>query len=106
MAHTLCKNPGSTTVRRWIAEGFIAEKHGKNVEEVAADCFNELISRNLVCAVNNSSNGKVKSCQIHDMVLEYIVAKSSDENFITIVGGHWQTPFPTYKVRRLSGPQE
>ncbi|KAJ1276284.1 hypothetical protein BS78_05G203400 [Paspalum vaginatum] len=65
-------------VRRWIAEG------------------------NLVRAVNNSSNGKVKSCQIHDMVLEYIVAKSSDENFITIVGGHWQTPFPTYKVRRLS----
>nr|CAB3502983.1 unnamed protein product [Digitaria exilis] len=89
-------------IRRWIAEGFIAEKHGKTVEEVAEDCFNELIGRNLVRAVNNRSNGKVKNCQIHDMVLEYIVAKSSDENFITIVGGHWQTPFPTYKVRRLS----
>ncbi|KAF8772310.1 hypothetical protein HU200_005902 [Digitaria exilis] len=85
-------------IRRWIAEGFIAEKHGKIVEEVAEDCFNELICRNLVRAVNNSSNGKVKNCQIHDMVLEYIVAKSSDENFITIVGGHWQTPFPTYKA--------
>ncbi|CAD6256356.1 unnamed protein product [Miscanthus lutarioriparius] len=97
-----CMISRKSLIRRWIAEGFIAEKHGKNVEEVAADCFNELISRNLVCAVNNSSNGKVKSCQIHDMVLEYIVAKSSDENFITIVGGHWQTPFPTYKVRRLS----
>ncbi|KAF8673269.1 hypothetical protein HU200_048823 [Digitaria exilis] len=89
-------------IRRWVAEGFIAEKHGKTVEEVAEDCFNELIGRNLVRAVNNSSNGKVKTCQIHDMVLEYIVSKSSDENFITIVGGHWQTPFPTYKVRRLS----
>lgn len=97
-----CMISRKSLIRRWIAEGFISEKHGKNVEEVAADCFNELISRNLVCAVNNSSNGKVKSCQIHDMVLEYIVAKSSDENFITIVGGHWQTPFPTYKVRRLS----
>ncbi|CAM0878098.1 unnamed protein product [Alopecurus aequalis] len=89
-------------IRRWIAEGFIMEKHGKNVEEVAEDCFNELISRNLIRAVNNSSNGKVKNYQIHDMVLEYIVSKSSDENFITIVGGHWQTPFPSYKVRRLS----
>ncbi|OEL37751.1 hypothetical protein BAE44_0001230 [Dichanthelium oligosanthes] len=89
-------------IRRWIAEGFISDKHGKTVEEVAEDCFNELISRNLIRAVNNSSNGKVKSCQIHDMVLEYIVAKSSDENFITVVGGHWQTPFPSYKVRRLS----
>ncbi|PVH34486.1 hypothetical protein PAHAL_8G230500 [Panicum hallii] len=89
-------------IRRWIAEGFIAEKHGKMIEEIAEDCFNELISRNLTRAVNSSSNGKVKSCQVHDMVLEYIVVKSSDENFITVVGGHWHTPFPTYKVRRLS----
>jgi len=72
------------------------------VQESAEDCFNELISRNLIRAVNNSSNGKVKSCQIHDMVLQYIISKSSDENFITVVGGHWQTPFPSYKVRRLS----
>ncbi|TVU19159.1 hypothetical protein EJB05_35295, partial [Eragrostis curvula] len=89
-------------IRRWIAEGFITEKHGKTIEEVAEDCFHELLGRNLIRAVNNSSNGKVKSCLIHDMVLEYIVLKSCDENFITVVGGHWQTPFPTYKLRRLS----
>ncbi|KAL5204373.1 hypothetical protein ABZP36_009244 [Zizania latifolia] len=89
-------------IRRWIAEGFITEKHGKTVEEVAEDSFNELIGRNLIRPINNSSSGKVKCCQIHDMVLEYIVSKSSDENFITIIGGHWQTPFPSYKVRRLS----
>lgn len=89
-------------IRRWIAEGLITEKHGRMVEEIAEDCFSELISRNLIRAVKNSSNGKVKSCLVHDMVLEYIVAKSSDENFVTVVGGHWQTPFPTYKVRRLS----
>ncbi|KAL5203642.1 hypothetical protein ABZP36_008513 [Zizania latifolia] len=89
-------------IRRWIAEGFITEKHGKTVEEVAEDSFNELIGRNLIRPINNSSNGKVKSWLIHDMVLEYIVSKSSDENFITVIGGHWQTPFPCYKVRRLS----
>jgi disease resistance protein RPM1 len=97
-----CKISRKRLIRRWIAEGFVSDKHGKTVEEVAEDCFNELISRNLIRAVNNSSNGKVKSCQIHDMVLEYIVSKSSEENFITVVGGHWQTPFPSYKVRRLS----
>lgn len=97
-----CQISRKRLIRRWIAEGFISDKHGKTVEEVAEDCFNELISRNLIRAVNNSSNGKVKSCQIHDMVLEYIVSKSSEENFITVVGGHWQTPFPSYKVRRLS----
>ncbi|KAJ1256136.1 hypothetical protein BS78_K078500 [Paspalum vaginatum] len=89
-------------IRRWIAEGFIMEKHGRTADEVAEHCFNDLIDRNLIRAVNSSSNGKVKSCQVHDMVLEYIVVKSSDENFITVVGGHWHTPFPTYKVRRLS----
>uniref|UniRef100_A0A0D3HNU4 Uncharacterized protein n=1 Tax=Oryza barthii TaxID=65489 RepID=A0A0D3HNU4_9ORYZ len=89
-------------IRRWIAEGFITEEHGKTAEEVAEDNLNELIGRNLIKPINNSSNGKVKSCQIHDMVLQYIVSKSSDENFITVIGGHWQTPFPSYKVRRLS----
>uniref|UniRef100_A0A453LF31 Uncharacterized protein n=1 Tax=Aegilops tauschii subsp. strangulata TaxID=200361 RepID=A0A453LF31_AEGTS len=93
-------------IRRWIAEGFIIEKHGRTVEEVAEDYFSELINRNLIRAVNNSSNGKVKNYQIHDMVLEYIVAKSSDENFITVVGGHWQTPFPSYKGTETVRPQK
>jgi disease resistance protein RPM1 len=89
-------------VRRWIAEGFIVEKNGKTVEEVAEDYFNELISRNIIRPVDHSSNGKVKTCQVHDMILEYILAKSSKENFITVVGGHWLTSTPSNKVRRLS----
>jgi disease resistance protein RPM1 len=52
--------------------------------------------------VEHSTNGKVKTCQVHDMILEYIVSKSSEENFITVVGGHWLTPTPSNKVRRLS----
>ncbi|CAL4979955.1 unnamed protein product [Urochloa decumbens] len=89
-------------IRRWISEGFIAEKDGKTVEEVAEDSFNELIGRNIVRPVEHSTNGKVKTCQVHDMILEYIVSKSSEENFITVVGGHWLTPTPNNKVRRLS----
>ncbi|XP_062217439.1 disease resistance protein Pik-2-like [Phragmites australis] len=88
--------------KRWIAEGFIIEKDGKTVEEVADDTFNDLISRNIVRPVEHSSNGKVKACQVHDMILEYIVSKSSEENFITVVGGHLLTPTPSNKVRRLS----
>jgi disease resistance protein RPM1 len=89
-------------IRRWISEGFIAEKDGKTVEEVAEDSFNELIGRNIVRAVEHSTNGKVKPCQVHDMILEYIVSKSSEENFITVIGGHWLTATPSNKVRRLS----
>ncbi|KAF8673272.1 hypothetical protein HU200_048826 [Digitaria exilis] len=97
-----CSIKRKRLIRRWISEGFITEKDGKTVEEVAEDSFNELISRNIVRPVEHSTNGKVKCCQVHDMILEYIVSKSSEENFITVVGGHWLTPTPSNKVRRLS----
>ncbi|XP_071675835.1 disease resistance protein Pik-2-like [Lolium perenne] len=88
--------------RRWISECFVTEKQGLTAEEVAETYFNQLISRKIIRPVDHSSNGKVKSFKVHDMILEYIVSKSSEENFITVVGGHWLLPAPSYKVRRLS----
>ncbi|KAG0530989.1 hypothetical protein BDA96_05G235200 [Sorghum bicolor] len=88
--------------RRWIAEGFVSEKQGLTEEEVAETYFNQLTRRKIIRPVEHSSNGKVKTFQVHDMVLEYIVSKSNEENFITVVGGHWMMPAPSNKVRRLS----
>uniref|UniRef100_A0A453ACJ4 Disease resistance protein RPM1 n=1 Tax=Aegilops tauschii subsp. strangulata TaxID=200361 RepID=A0A453ACJ4_AEGTS len=88
--------------RRWIAEGFVSEKQGLTVEDVAETYFNHLIRRKIILPVDHSSNGKVKYCIVHDMVLEHIVAKASEENFITVVGGNWLMPPPSSKVRRLS----
>jgi disease resistance protein RPM1 len=72
------------------------------VEEVAETYFNHLIRRKIIRPVEHSSNGKVKKCIVHDMVLEHIVAKASEENFITVVGGNWLMQPPSSKVRRLS----
>lgn len=88
--------------RRWIAEGFASEKQGLTEEEVAETYFNQLVRRKIIRPMQHSSNGKVRTFQVHDMVLEYIVSKSSQENFITVVGGHWLLPAPSNKVRRLS----
>ncbi|CAM0884886.1 unnamed protein product [Alopecurus aequalis] len=88
--------------RRWISECFVTEKQGMTAEEVAETYFNDLIRRKIIRPVEHSSNGKVKSFKVHDMILEYIVSKSSEENFITVVGGHWLMPTPSNKVRRLS----
>ncbi|XP_047078933.1 disease resistance protein Pik-2-like [Lolium rigidum] len=88
--------------RRWLAEGFVSEKDGLSVEDVAETYFNHLVRRKIIRAVEHSSNGKVKSYQVHDMVLEYIVSKASEENFVTVVGGHWLMAPPSNKVRRLS----
>uniref|UniRef100_K3ZHL9 Uncharacterized protein n=1 Tax=Setaria italica TaxID=4555 RepID=K3ZHL9_SETIT len=88
--------------RRLTAEGFVSEKQGLTEEEVAETYFNQLMRRKLIRPVEHNSNGKVKTFLVHDMVLEYIVSKSSEENFITVVGGHWMMPPPSNKVRRLS----
>ncbi|VAH24186.1 unnamed protein product [Triticum turgidum subsp. durum] len=88
--------------RRWLAEGFVCEKDGLSAEDVAEAYFNHLVRRKIIRAVEHSSNGKVKSYQVHDMVLEYIVSKASEENFVTVVGGHWLMAPPSNKVRRLS----
>ncbi|AQK42522.1 Disease resistance protein RPM1 [Zea mays] len=88
--------------RRWIAEGFVSEKQGLSVEVVAETCFNQLIERKLIRAVEHNSSGRVKSCQVHDMVLEYLISKAAEEDFITVVGSHWSMPTHSNKVRRLS----
>ncbi|KAF7105598.1 hypothetical protein CFC21_106387 [Triticum aestivum] len=88
--------------RRWISECFVSEKEGLSAEEVSETYFNQLVRRKIIRPVDHSSNGKVKSFKVHDMILEYIVSKSSEENFITVVGGHWLMPTPSNKVRRLS----
>ncbi|OEL15663.1 Disease resistance protein RPM1 [Dichanthelium oligosanthes] len=89
-------------IRRWIAEGFVSEKQGLSVEDVAETCFNQLIDRKIIRPIKHSSNGKVKRCQVHDMVHEYIISKAGEENFATVVGGQWSMPTRSNKVRRLS----
>nr|CAB3480667.1 unnamed protein product [Digitaria exilis] len=89
-------------IRRWIAEGFVSEKQGMSVEDVAETYFTHLVRRKIIRPVEHSRNGKVKNCVTHDMILEHIVAKASEENFITVVGGHWLMQPPSTKVRRLS----
>ncbi|CAO2147322.1 unnamed protein product [Urochloa humidicola] len=98
-----CKISRKCLARRWIAEGFVSEKQGLSADEVAGSYFNHLLRRKLIRPVEHSSNGKLKSIQVHDMVLDYILSKAREENFITVIGGHLMMPAPSNnKVRRLS----
>lgn len=89
-------------IRRWIAEGFVSEKQGLSVEDVAETFFTQLIGRKIIWPVEHNSDGRVKSCQVHDMILEYIMSKASEEDFVTVIGGYWSTPTHSNKIRRLS----
>ncbi|XP_044946448.1 disease resistance protein PIK6-NP-like [Hordeum vulgare subsp. vulgare] len=90
-------------VRQWIAEGFITEERGRSCQEVAESYFYELINRSLVQPVDIHFDGKVRACRVHDMMLELIISKSIEENFITVVNGS-QTIWGNSQcsIRRLS----
>ncbi|VAH12865.1 unnamed protein product [Triticum turgidum subsp. durum] len=90
-------------VRQWIAEDFISEERGRSCQEVAESYLYELINKSLVQPVNICYDGMVGACRVHDMMLELIISKSIEENFITVVNGS-QTVWgnPQCSIRRLS----
>lgn len=92
----------SRLIRRWIAEGFIQGKSGYTMYELGERCFNELINRSLIQPWGINLWGEVTSCRVHDTVLEFILYKSTEENFVTILGIPNLTIKPQSKVRRLS----
>lgn len=89
-------------VKRWIAEGFIPEEEGSPTYEFGERCFNELINRSLIQPTKTNIFGEVKAFQVHDMILEFIVSKSLEENFVTVLGAPNRTSGHQKKVRRLS----
>ncbi|PNX88055.1 disease resistance protein rpm1-like, partial [Trifolium pratense] len=87
-------------IRLWIAEGFIEAKDGKTVEDVAEDYLKELLNRNLLQVAERTSDGRVKTLRIHDLLREIIILKSKDQNFATIVKE--QNVVSPEKLRRLA----
>lgn len=89
-------------IRRWIAERFIHKQGRYTLYELGEMCFNELVNRSLLQPVETNKHGKVKSFRVHDTILDFIVSKSIEENFVTIDGVQDPTIGTKSKVRRLS----
>ncbi|EXC26229.1 Disease resistance protein RPM1 [Morus notabilis] len=87
-------------IRLWIAEGFIEAKEGKVVEEVADDYLNDLLNRSLMQVATTTSDGRVKTFRIHDLLREIIISKSRDQNLVMVVKG--QNVQWSDRARRLS----
>jgi disease resistance protein RPM1 len=71
--------------------------------EVAESYYKELMSRNLIDPAPFASNyddGGVETCKVHDMILEVMVSKSLEANFVSLVGGQY-IGMSYDKIRRL-----
>lgn len=87
-------------IRLWIAEGFINGEDGKTLEEVADSYIKELLNRSLLQVVGKTSDGRMKTCRMHDLLREIVSLKSRDQNFATIAKD--QDMVWPERVRRLS----
>lgn len=76
----------SFLVRLWIAEGFLKPQKGcKSLEDCAEDCLEDLVQRSLVMVSKRKSNGKIKSCRLHDLMRDLCIRKADQEKFLASV---------------------
>uniref|UniRef100_A0A453NAS5 Uncharacterized protein n=2 Tax=Aegilops tauschii TaxID=37682 RepID=A0A453NAS5_AEGTS len=90
--------------RQWVAEGFVSSVPELDLEDVAKSYFNELINRSMIQPAK-TIYGEVLSCRVHDMILDLILGKCAEENFMHTAHSHGEMEKMhscKYKVRRLS----
>lgn len=86
-------------VHRWISEGFIHSVYGKDLVEVGESYLYELVNRSLIESVGVPYDGKARFFRVHDVILHFLILRSTEENFCTLTSNQSR---PDYKVRRLS----
>ena len=72
-------------IRLWIAEGFIEEKRGQTLEQVADEYLDELVQMSLVQVSRWDCEGRVRSCRVSNLARGFILSKSEKENFVTVI---------------------
>ncbi|KAF3658278.1 Late blight resistance protein R1-A [Capsicum annuum] len=72
----------STLAQLWISQGFVKSCEGKILEDIAEGYLENLIGRNLVMGIKRNSQGKIKTCCLHDLLHDFCKERSEEENFI------------------------
>ncbi|KAM3364284.1 hypothetical protein ACQJBY_014562 [Aegilops geniculata] len=89
-----------TVMRHWIAAGFIEEKVNKTLEEVAEGYLIELVNRSLLQVIERNYTGRLKCCQMHDVIRLVALNKASEERFGKVYDG--SGAFSIERTRRIS----
>ncbi|KAH6761296.1 hypothetical protein C2S51_018245, partial [Perilla frutescens var. frutescens] len=79
----------SRLIKLWVAEGFLKNQFGcsTSLEDEAEVYLDDLVKRNLVLVTSRKTNGKIKSCSLHDTVRDMCVWKAREEKFLRVLDG-------------------
>ncbi|KAL5708277.1 hypothetical protein ACHQM5_019091 [Ranunculus cassubicifolius] len=93
----------------WIAEGMVISKQGSQLtmEETGEQYVEELIQRSMIQVGSRTKSGRVRTCQLHDMMRDLIIVKANEENFFQIIGNEkvpldGSSSLATRKLRRCA----
>ncbi|XP_051129282.1 putative late blight resistance protein homolog R1B-17 [Andrographis paniculata] len=66
----------------WIAEGFLkSTQRFQTLEQVAEECLEDLVRRNLIIITMKGANGKFKRCMMHDLLRDFCRQRAVHEGF-------------------------
>ncbi|GMN55288.1 hypothetical protein TIFTF001_024415 [Ficus carica] len=86
-------------IKLWAAQGFVEEMEGRTPEEVGEIYFRELCNRSLLQTVKENVDEEFNKFCIHDLVRDFILKKSKEQNFVAIASE--QNPILHESVRHL-----
>uniref|UniRef100_A0A0E0J4J0 Uncharacterized protein n=1 Tax=Oryza nivara TaxID=4536 RepID=A0A0E0J4J0_ORYNI len=95
-----CEIDVQQLLRRWRAEGFIKVNCGRNIMEEGEFYLNELINRSLIQPEKMLFDNRIRTCRVHDIILDLIVSKAIEDNFVTVFSDP-NSLVSQGKVRRL-----
>ncbi|KAG8380352.1 hypothetical protein BUALT_Bualt06G0006600 [Buddleja alternifolia] len=72
----------SKLIKLWTAEGFIKPSGSKSYEESAEEYLEDLVKRSLVLVTKRKPDGRIKSCNVHDLVRDLCIRKAQEEKFL------------------------
>uniref|UniRef100_J3NCD9 NB-ARC domain-containing protein n=1 Tax=Oryza brachyantha TaxID=4533 RepID=J3NCD9_ORYBR len=89
-------------IKRWVAEGFVSHSPGQDALVVAESYFNELVNRSMIQLPYHGYYTEVSHCKIHDMMLDMILMRCKEDNFITVIQDPRASTEGQDKIRRLT----
>ncbi|KAL2551295.1 putative disease resistance protein [Forsythia ovata] len=77
--------PIGKLIALWIAEGLIEKQEQKSLEDVAHDYLMDLIGRSLILIAKIKSDGRVKACNMHDLLHDMCLRIAEQEEFLKVI---------------------